>query len=81
MDGRSRRNSGCAALRGCLRTAVGVHRFLGYYRGNSVLENQLFLVAGFEHNRIFIETLDSARQLDAAHKVNRKNNFVFSCII
>jgi hypothetical protein len=35
-----------------------------------VLEDQLLLIVGFEHNRIFIERTDAPRQLDAAQEVN-----------
>src|SRR5258708_2598524 len=35
-------------------------------RGNSMLEDQLLLIVSFQHQRVFVETLDAAGQLDAA---------------
>jgi len=40
-------------------------------RGNSVFENELFLLASFQNDRILVETTNAAGQLDAADKVNR----------
>src|SRR3954471_17894558 len=51
------------------------------HRGNSVLEDQLFLIVGLEHDRIFIERPDAARQLPSAHQVNRDDGFFFACRI
>ena len=36
-----------------------------------MLEDQLLLRSGLQDHRIFIETLDSTRKLDAAHEVDR----------
>src|SRR5580658_7119545 len=43
--------------------ASGGHRapFVHHHGGDGVLENQLFLPAGFEHHRILVERADAAR--------------------
>jgi hypothetical protein len=40
---------------------------------NGVLENQLFLIVGFEHDGILIKRTDAASQLNTAEKINRNN--------
>ena len=45
--------------------------------GNRVLEDELFLVIGFQHQSKFVETLDFARQFHAAHEVDGDRFFSF----
>src|SRR5947207_6998358 len=40
------------------------------HRGDGVLEDQLLLVVGLEHDRIFVERANTARQLHAAEQIN-----------
>jgi hypothetical protein len=46
-----------------------------------VLENKLFLIAGFEDHRVLIEAFDSAGQLDATHQVNGQEGLILPRII
>ncbi len=39
--------------------------------GNGVFEDELFLLAGFQNDRILVEATDTASQFDAADKINR----------
>jgi hypothetical protein len=39
-------------------------------RRNSVLENQLLLIVGFEHDGVFVERTNASGQLDPAQQVN-----------
>jgi len=39
--------------------------------GDGVFEDELFLLSGFQNNRILVEATDAARQFDAADEVNR----------
>jgi hypothetical protein len=65
------------ASRGCVMDC----RPHGYDRGNSVLENQLLLIVGFEHERILIETLDAAGEFHAAQEINSNHSLFFTRII
>ena len=46
-----------------------------------MLENQLLLIVGLQHQGVLIETLDPAGELDAAHQVDRENNFIFTGVV
>jgi hypothetical protein len=46
-----------------------------------VLENQLFLIIGFEHQGVFVEAFDAACEFYPAQKVNRDNAFFFARIV
>ncbi len=39
--------------------------------GNGVFEDELFLLAGFQNDRILVEATDAAGQFDATNEVNR----------
>ena len=58
-----------------------LHSAGGDDRRYGVLENQLFLIAGFKHQRILIETLDSPGKFYAAQKVDGHQPFVFARIV
>ena len=49
--------------------------------GDGVLEDELFLIVGFEHEGILIEALDAAGKLDPTHQIDGEDNFVFSRIV
>jgi len=38
--------------------------------GNGMFEDELFLLSGFQNNRILVEATDAARQFDAADEIN-----------
>src|SRR5438552_3314277 len=40
-------------------------------RRNGMFENQLFLIVGFQHNRVLIERANTSGQLHSAHQINR----------
>jgi hypothetical protein len=46
-----------------------------------VLENQLLLIVGLKHQGVLIETLDPAGELDAAHQVDRENDFILAGVV
>ena len=52
-----------------------------HHRGNSVLENQLFLIVRFQHHGVFVEALDLSGKLDAAHQVYGQERFVFTSVV
>ena len=82
MHGEPRGPSGRAALRGSLRTRViGMRGFLSYHCGDSVLKDELFLIIRLQNQRVLVETLDSTGELDAAHQVNREDNFIFASVV
>src|SRR5579864_5706544 len=43
-----------------------------------MLEDQLFLIVGLQHDRIFVERTDSARQLDPTQQVDRDVELFFA---
>ncbi len=45
-------------------------------RGNSMLENQLFLRAGFQKQRELVEALNAAKQFRAIDKINCDGGFL-----
>ena len=49
--------------------------------GNRVLEDELLLVVGLEHDRVFIETLDLAREFHATHQIDREEGLVFARVV
>jgi len=68
-----------ALTRGCRRmVSRRPHR---YHGRNGMLENQLFLIVGFEHERILIEALDAAGEFHAAQKVDSNHTFFFARIV
>lgn len=48
---------------------------------NRVLEDQLFLVIGFEHQGVLIKALDAAGEFNAAQEVDRNDTLFFARII
>ena len=60
---------------------MGVNRSRDYDRGDGVLENQLFLIIGFEHHGVLIKTLNSTGKLHSTHEVNREESFVFARVV
>jgi hypothetical protein len=54
---------------------------LRHDRGNGVLEDELFLVVGFQYQRILVKAFDAARELDATHQIDGDDNFVFARIV
>ena len=52
-----------------------------YHGRNSMLENQLFLIVGFEHERILIEALDTAGEFHAAQEIDSNHTFFFARIV
>ena len=58
-----------------------MHAAHGHDGRNRMLENQLLLVIGFEHQRVLIETLDPARELDAAQEIDRHHSLFFARIV
>ena len=58
-----------------------MRRFLRDHRGDRVLEDQLLLIIGFQNQRVLIETLDSARELDSAHQIDGKDDLVLPGIV
>jgi hypothetical protein len=55
--------------------------FLRDHRRDGVLEDQLLLIVGFEHQGIFVKTFDSSGQLDAAHQVNGQDDFILASVV
>lgn len=45
--------------------------------GDGVLEDQLFLIVGFEHDGVLIERPDTPSQFNATEKVDRNNGLIF----
>ena len=39
-------------------------------RGDGVLQNQLLQIFGFQHNRVFVERANAARELDAVQQMH-----------
>ncbi len=52
-----------------------------YYRRNRMLENQLLLIIGFEHERVFVETLDPACEFYAAQEIDSDYSLFFARIV
>ena len=48
---------------------------------DGVLEDELFLVIRFEHDRVLVETLDAARKLHTAHQVDRNESLIFASVV
>ena len=66
-----------AVMRSRRRTAhIGVRSLLRDYCRNRVLEYQLFLIVGFQNQRVLIEALDPAGELHTAHQIDRQDYFV-----
>ena len=57
---------------------AGLHR---NHSRNSVFKDKLFLVVGFQDQRVLIEALDASRKFDAAHEINSEDNFVLARIV
>jgi hypothetical protein len=49
--------------------------------GNRVLEDELFLIIGLEHERVFIEALDSPRKFHAAEEIDGNQSLFLARII
>ena len=52
-----------------------------HYSRNRVFEDQLFLIAGFEHERVFVEASNAAGEFHAAQQINRNGTFFFARIV
>lgn len=48
---------------------------------DGVLENQLFLIAGFQHQAVLVETADTPRKLHAAEEVDGNDQLFLARII
>src|SRR6266481_2077629 len=48
---------------------------------NGMLEDQLLLVVGFQHHRIFVKGANTSRELDSAQQVNCDIGSLFACCI
>ena len=46
-----------------------------------MFENQLLLIVGLQHERVFVETLDASGKLDSAHQINRDDAFFFARVV
>src|SRR5579884_2265964 len=53
----------------------------GHDGGNRVLENELFLIVGLEHERVFIEALDPPRKFHAAEEIDGDQSLFLARII
>src|SRR5260370_23489639 len=71
---------GGLGLRG-RRGAIGVAALDRHHRGDRMLENQLLLIVGFEHQRVLIETLDASGKFDTADQVNRNDAFFLARVV
>src|SRR5437016_13370334 len=49
--------------------AVGMAALERYNGGDRMLENQLLLIVGFQHQGVLVETLDASGKLDSAQQV------------
>lgn len=54
------------------------YRLATDYRGNGVLEDQLFLAIVLKQNRVFIERSNPSRQFHSAYQINGDRSFIFS---
>lgn len=70
-----------AALRAWRTPGVRMGALLNYHGRYRVFENELFLITGFENQRVLIEALDSAGEFDAAHQIDREYHFLFASVI
>jgi hypothetical protein len=48
---------------------------------DGVFKDELLLVVRLQYHRIFVKALDSPRQLDSTHQIDRKENLVFPGVI
>ena len=81
MSRRAGRGGSRGIVAGGGAAGIGKRCLLGHHRGNGVLEDQLLLIIGFQNQRVLIETLDSARELNPAHQINGKDYFVLPGIV
>jgi hypothetical protein len=51
------------------------------HSGYRVLENELFLVVGFQDHGILVETFYAAGQFDPAHQIDGEENLVLPRIV
>src|SRR5713226_6054751 len=73
---------GGRSVSGCLGGAgICVAHVYGDYGGNGVLEDQLFLVIGFQDERVLVETLDAAGKFHAAEQVKGNDSLIFARIV
>src|SRR5258708_34749025 len=68
-------------LRRRSRRAVGMAALERHDSGNRMLENQLLLIVGFQHQGILVETLDASGKLDSAQQVNRDDTFFLARVV
>src|SRR5260221_3382670 len=68
-------------LRRRSRRAVGMVALERHDGGDRMLENQLLLIVGFEHQGVLVETLDASGKLDSAQQVNRDNTFFLARVV
>jgi hypothetical protein len=60
---------------------VLLHGARGDYCRDSVFEDQLLLIAGFEHQRILIEALDTTGEFHATQQIDGHQTLIFARII
>src|SRR5512141_3403210 len=58
-----------------------VHTFGHHHRRDGVLEDELLLVIGLQHDGVFVERSDAACQLYPTEQVNRDRRFVLACCV
>ena len=58
-----------------------MERLRDHHRGDGVLKNKLLLIVGLQHDRILIETLDTAGKLYAAHQIDGQESLILARII
>ncbi len=64
------------ATRGSVLNRTG-----GYDGGNRVFKDQLFLIAGFEHEGIFVEASNAAGEFNAAQQIDCDGTLFFARIV
>ena len=51
------------------------------HRRDRVFEDQLLLIVGLQHQRVFVETLDSPLEFHAAHQVNGDDDLILAGVV
>ena len=59
----------------------GMERPRNHDSRDGVLKNELFLVVGFEHDRVFIEALNLAGKFHAAHQIDSEESLIFPSVV
>src|SRR5438270_7353926 len=78
----------CAGMGRCLGwlcrwrvPGVGVAALECHHRGDRMLEDELFLIVGLQHQRVFIEALDASRKLYATQQANRNDALFLARVV